>query len=326
MDNLEDIKIALEKSTIDCKSDFEYQGNKYTASPSYRFTNSIVEYRFSSFLEITCHDRMTFDSIHQLCKLILSLVRFFFYRFYVDLGDIVIRQNTIVQGGTHKIEVGRFFFKYERKEIEPIKMTHIFDYGFFKWMDIYKYLGNLVRLIENELIYLFYLPEKRFDRFKTDYPSVSSISAAFEREFSLLYPNFKSPKMEDDDYIDLKTKLSQMDKTKKQKDLVNSFVKNNLEAPSLLERASFALNEFKDVLDSLKIEKKLNLKETAICFRDTRNRINHGDLSFAINHDIANVFYYFRIVVLCIQLIRIGVPKEKLTAIIKPVLCIDYNR
>ena len=326
MGSLEKTNIVLENSTLECKSNFAFGGKRYVAYPSYKINNSIVEYKFSSYLEIECCDNMTYDSLFELSNLVLKIIRFSFYRYYVDLGEVIITQKITVEGGTYRQEVGKLFFRYDKKPIEPIRMTHLYDYGFFKWIDLYKYLNCLVAFIETNSIYLFNLPEKRLDRFRTDIASVSTISAAFECEFSYFFPKYVSTKINDKEYIDLKNKLMAMEKSKKQTTLVNNMIKYYFSQPTLAEKAKYALEQFGDVIKVFKLDKELNLKQISKCFKMVRNKIDHGDLTIIIDSETANTFYYFRILILCMQLSRMGVDKDKLSEMIKPVLSLDYNR
>lgn len=319
-------KITIKEDTCDLVSSFKYKGLNYKIKPGYVIKSSQVHYNFISTLEIECLSVMNFESIYDLCSLLVKVLRFFFYRYYVSLGDIVLQSPIQIDGKTYNEEFGRFFFKYEESEIEPIDLGKLFDFGFIKWEDFYKHLPKLISNIENNHIYLFHFPEKRMERFRTDFASISTISAAFECEFSRCFKRFETFKKSDANYIDLKEKILAIDATDKQKSIISNILGIYFDSPSLQERAEYALDIYSNVLEEFKQEDKLDLKNIANIFKKTRNKIDHGDLRFAIDDETANAFYYLRIVVLCMQLTRIGVKKEELAGIIRPVLSIEYNK
>ena len=253
-------------------------------------------------------------------------IYYVFYRYYVSLGDVSLRYPVTIDGKTYYEEFGRFFLRYDEREIEPINLGKVCDYGFIRWLDFYDYLSKLVYFIENNCIYLFHLPEKRIDRFRTDFASISTISAAFECEFSRCFDKYETVKKTDCNYIELKDKLQALDTNDDQKSILKNIFGGFFDNPSLKERAEFAFEKFSVVLNSFNQDEKYDVTNIAKIFKDVRNSIDHGDLRFSIDDDTANIFYYLRIIILCMQLTRLGYSEDKLKAVIWPVLSIDCNR
>lgn len=318
--------IAIKNDTLNISSSFTYRGLRYIAKPDYSITSSQVHFDFVSILGVECVDEVDYESIYSLCILLVKVVRFFFYRYFISLGDISLRSPVNIDGKTYYEEIGRFFFRYEEREIEPIDLGKYLDFGFIRWEDFSAYLPELIKRIENNQIYLYHFPEKRIDRFRTDFPLISTVSAAFECEFSRCFSKYETFKKTDINYLELKNKISIIEINDNQRDIIANILSNYFDNPSLQERAEYALGYFSEVLDEFKQEKKLNIKRIAQVFRNTRNKIDHGDLRFSIDDEIANTFYYLRITVLCMQLLCLGVEKEKMVPIIKPVLSIDCNK
>lgn len=319
-------QIRIENDNVQCSSAFSYKKLKYSISPGYSINSSVTHFDFKSTFDIKCDSEMDYSAIYDLCLLFIQVLRFIYYRYNVSLGDITIKHKTVIKDQTYYEELGRFFFKYDEKEIEPIELGKFTDFGFVLWKDLYTYLPTLIDLIEQNEIYLFHLPERRIERFRTDFASISTVSAAFECEFSRCFTSFESSKKNDDDYCKLKNKVSKIGSNDKQMSIISNIIGIYFESPSLQERSEFALHYFKSVLEEFKVEETLNISEIAKTFKDTRNKIDHGDLKFRIDNKIANTFYYLRIVVLCMQLTRMNLPMEKLANVIRPVLSIDCNK
>ena len=319
-------KVSILDKNINCSSSFIYKGLKYKVNPFYTLNSSQTHFDFTSTIEVECYDMMNYLSIYDLCQLFVKVLRFIYYRYYVSLGLVSIKNKVILEGETYYDEVGKFYFRYDEKEIEKINLDNVFDYGFIKWIDFYKHLPSLIDLIENNRIYLYHLPEKRKERFRTDYASISTVSAAFECEFSRCFDKYETLKKKDKNYLDLKEKLRKLDINKSQKSIVKNIIGNYLESTSLCEKAEYAFAYFTKVLEIFSLDAELTTKNAVKIFRDVRNKIDHGDLNLLIDNDTANVFYYMRIIVLCMQLITIGVPMENIDSIIRPVLGIDYNK
>ena len=130
----------------------------------------------------------------------------------------------------------------------------------------------------------------------------------------------------DDNIISFKNKIQSLDLTKEEKEIRNIFSDNFFSNPTLKERGNYAFDYFKNIIELHKEENDLDLKRIVDTFKNTRNRIDHGDLKFKLDSQIAIAFYYLRIVILCMQLKRLKINKKSITEITKLVLGKKYNR
>lgn len=320
-------KIEVKRDSINKKSDFVYKKKRYSIGPSYSINQSQTHFDFTSFLNIECFDFTDFDEIYDLCKAVLTFVKYSFYRSRVNLGVIKIKHKVSLEEGKFFSEpIGLFFFNYNKVDIETIDLDSFADFGFIPWSSLYKHFQNLISFIEAGIIYLHHIPENKSDRFFVDLSDVSLLSAAFEFEFKYCFSEFLSAKINDENYLSLEQMLRKLKTNPKQKEILDNIFGIYFKTPSLSERAEHALKHFESVIDEVFPNKNVSLKDSVQVFKRTRNSIDHGDPTFEITNEVATVFYFIRIVVLCMQLTRLGFEHENLSSIIKPVLSLDCNK
>lgn len=327
LDNLTNTNINVVHEHQFGTKEFLYKNKKYSIDTNYTFNISRTKIDFTTMLVIQCCSLMHYSDLYDVCMFVRRFIEFCFYRSSVSLGDIEIhRIANIVDGKKQTESIGFLFINYNETPIEPIKLDDIFDYGFIKWADICDVIDSFSDLIDKDKLYLYHLPKTRSGRFYVGYSDISLLSAAFEFEFLSLFSNYESKKMKDDSCKELKNTLLKLACNNKQKEMISNIVGVFFDTPSFYERLSFAFEKYKNVILEFLPEMFKTPEEIGKTIRLTRNKIDHGDLTFTITPEIANAFYCLRILILCIQLERLGISEDKLNEIIKPVLATNYNR
>ena len=280
----------------------------------------MVNFNYYPSLIVKCLDSMELNDLFHISSAVIDLVRFCFFRKLIDVGDIEIcckeNQNEVID--YHK--VGSLHINYKRKEIEPIELNSITDYGFIPWSFAYCHLPILMSMIYKKEIYLDYLPEQRLDRFLVSRSSVSLDAAAFEFEFKRRFPKYKTKKTTDAKYVNLKCKLEEIELTKDSKGLLKDIIAKYFESPSLSEKSEYVIEQYKDLL--IPFFKRIGLSsldshKIAMDFSNSRNLIDHGSINLLITSDIAKASLIIRASVICMQLEMIGMDRERISKVIR---------
>ena len=292
----------------------------FSIFPAADVSYSFFDFNFFPLLIVKCMDSMEFIDLFHIASVVINLVRFCFYRKLIDVGDIDIccKENKKEVLGYQR--VGSLHINYNRKEIEPIDLNSLTDYGFIPWFSIYSNLPDLMDLINQSDIYLDHLPDQRIDRFMVNYYSLTIDAAAFEYEFSKIFPKYETTKKTDIKYITLRKKLEEIDLTKDCKGLLNDLIGKYFNQPALMERAEYSIARYVDLLRPFfkKIGLvKINIHKLAKSFKESRNLVDHGSTNLRITTDIARSSLVIRAVIICMQLERIGMEQDRISKVIR---------
>ena len=177
--------------------------------------------------------------------------------------------------------------------------------GFIPWKIMHKYFGSIINQIENNDMYIYDFPEHKNDRNVVTINTIQKDSSAFEYEFSKLYPDYKSIKISNTDYIQVEKHLNDMiDSTEESIKSIYVQFRSRLYAPSLREKILYAFNNFDEKLNSYfkKILKDINYQQIATEFVKIRNAADHGSLKLKIDSKTAQIFYCIKILIFAMRL------------------------
>ena len=135
---------------------------------------------------------MEYNDLYRISLVVIKIMRFCFYRKYIDAGeiDICCKKDDNSEIGYKKI--GSLMINYPRQPIEPIELNSLFDYGFIPWRYIYSHMPSLVYCFEKNDIFLNHLPDRKADRCLVSFVSIPSDAAAFEYKFKKMEPDYNT--------------------------------------------------------------------------------------------------------------------------------------
>ena len=311
--------VTLSYKPCEYKEKFTLSNKEYEIHPNVSTRGNLFSFNHRVCLEVNCLNAIEVEEIFNISKLVMRMVAYSFYRSSISLGDIEIFKK---KDGVSS-RVGTFYFNYNEKEIEPIDLNKLNDYGFILWNKLYKIIPSLMALLGSNEIFILNLPERRKDRFRCSVVDIPKDAAAFEYEFNKTFPDFKTSNLTDETHISLHEKIWNIDLTKDEKSLLHA-TDYLFQISSLKEKAMYALNEFGEIVDGY--TKNLCHEEIANLFRKARNDVDHGNIDLNISQDTAMAFYAIKIVIMCMQLKRMDVAKDAMDEIIRPVFSFEYNK
>ena len=192
------------------------------------------------------------------------------------------------------------------------------DKPFIPWASIIEKADIIFHLIENDGLALYHLPENVDLRHMHSRKTISQDFSAFEFEFKKLYPDFKSKESQTDEFKECIKQIEKVKDNFKDNENIKNSINNllsNFANPPLKEKLNFAVLEFDKLLrkflqesDMEKVIKRILLK---------RNPITHGDAGVVLDVETANSFFYLRLLILAMQLKRIGFNDDEIKISLK---------
>ena len=207
---------------------------------------------------------------------------------------------------------------YARRPIEPIDLDSLIDYGFIPWKCIHSYIPALVSCIDRNDLFLNHLPDRKAERFMVSFVSIPSDAAAFEYEFGRRFKGYETEKKRDPKYLEVRRKLDGLELSEEGKDMLNDFVRRYFDYPSLREKAEFAIENYRDVIEPLLKLFSMSTADTeqiAKNFKNGRNKTDHGSTTLKISFPIAKSYIVIRAIIACMQLERIGMERDKIMVV-----------
>lgn len=307
------INSKLTKKLDSLTSNVEVSNKHYKFIPTVDAHYSPTYFDYTPSLTIECLDKVEFDDLYSLTTIVLQLIQYCFLRLFVDLGDIEILCKNSEQD--RFVTTGSLHINYRRHAIEYIDLNSITDFGFIPWRLINGVLQTLIKSLENKELYLNNLYERKDDRYVITFSTISSDSAAFEYEFGKRFKEYKTIKLKDQVYIGLKKKIESIRLNKQEKGILKDCVSRFFDYPSLREKAESAINQYYDIIEKCQYFKTLTNKSSkaiANAFIEGRNLVDHGSKNLVISQDIIKSFFIIRVVIICMQLERLGMERDNI--------------
>lgn len=287
-----------------------------------------------SYLQINFESKKSIIEVIEYYRKISELFKFLYLRKYVKFDEIkLISSEKVKLGDDIKNITNTFNFYYYLPEEDKIDLPDI--NSCVKYGQIEAHFKDLYLTINNKKAYKNYYNLNRDGEFKITINKYHNISSAFESWFDINFPKFKSNTNEN--YKILKDKVIKFiddcineEDESDNKEILNLF-KLDIEKMegSLKEQIKYSLEKFKECIINLKknlisnynieydSEEELN-EEISNAFKNTRNRIAHGNMKDEILFSDMDVVAYVIVerLVQCLVFYKANVDMNKIEEIV----------
>lgn len=320
------INLNSTKST----SEFEFRGYSIKFSAGYRLAGSINVNVFPTLdFEITKEPRFTEGfpdikpiTLEDLTALIFDFIKFLKFSFQTDNvepGGISIAFQTYNhQKEITWLKICNLYLPGIKHTMYEPNLNKTTDNPFIPWSYIIKNANKIFDFIQNDDIALYHLPENIDLRHMHSRKTISQDFSAFEFEFKQLFSGFKSQEYETEDFKECNKQLKKVSRNFAHNGNIQQRINNlisNFNNPPLREKLSFASSEFSNLLKPFLGNKQID-KIIEIILK-MRNPITHGDVGVVLDTETANSFFYLRLLILSMQLKRVGFGDQEIKKSIK---------
>lgn len=293
------------------ETEFEIEEHKITTRPGY-----MINYHGTILKMIPClhivTDSTDIDFIFKLYDTVLILLKFLFMRTDIFPNSVDIEMN----GWDGEI----FSSNVSEVDYVPEDYNTMSKTDSIPWQLVYKKIGKIIALVYEKSIYLNHIPKTLDERFSFNSASMSKIAAAFESEFTALYPD-GIPLSKDKQQAIAKVtekiqELIQQNKGKA-KDIYKMLLKF-IDHVTLANKIEYSLKDNNQGLLDIKklIRCSMNNKKIASNCAKYRNDIDHGKKIDHYEDGIGKAFLILNCLIYAMQLRRSGYSPDEINIIL----------